>query len=179
MISLEPQRHWQVFPVIRLEYFRTFQERLCWLRIYHSHGDVGLPRPFLTRGGPASLGIWERWVRPGGRAGGSPAVSLPQALTRLSPSPGTSSFALLLEPGGRRVEVRPVSLPRALTRLSPSPGTSSFALPPTWAACASPTSMLRPRSLSKAPSSSSGPASGGPSSASPTCPFCAPTRNPQ
>ena len=86
---------------------------------------------------------------------------------------------LSLEGGGWKSGRPPVSLPRALTRLSPSPGTSSFALPPTWAACASPTSMLRPRSLSKAPSSSSGPASGGPSSASPTCPFCAPTRNPR
>ncbi|XP_007176860.1 alkaline ceramidase 2 isoform X1 [Balaenoptera acutorostrata] len=55
--------------------------------------------------------------------------------------------------------------------------TSSSAWPPTWAACASPTLMLPPRYPSKAPSSSFGPARDGPSSASPTCPFCAPARN--
>ncbi|KAM9083365.1 alkaline ceramidase 2 isoform 4-T5 [Megaptera novaeangliae] len=55
--------------------------------------------------------------------------------------------------------------------------TSSSAWPPTWAACASPTLMLLPRYPSKAPSSSFGPARDGPSSASPTCPFCAPARN--
>lgn len=63
--------------------------------------------------------------------------------------------------------------------LSPSTGTSSSASPPTWAACALPTLMLPPRSLSKDPSSGSGPVRNGPSSVSPTYPSCAPARSHQ
>lgn len=63
--------------------------------------------------------------------------------------------------------------------LSPSAGTSSSALLPTWAVYALPTLMLPQRFLSKALSSSSGPARNGPSLVSPTCPFCVPTRNHQ
>uniref|UniRef100_A0A8D1UYM7 Alkaline ceramidase n=1 Tax=Sus scrofa TaxID=9823 RepID=A0A8D1UYM7_PIG len=55
--------------------------------------------------------------------------------------------------------------------------TSSSALPPTWAVCALLTSMLPPRSRSKAPSLSSGPAKDGPSLVSLMCPSSAPTRN--
>ncbi|XP_027471032.2 alkaline ceramidase 2 isoform X1 [Zalophus californianus] len=56
-------------------------------------------------------------------------------------------------------------------------GTFSSALLPTWAVYALPTSMLPPRSPSRALSSSSGPARNGPSSASPTCRSCVPARN--
>ncbi|XP_027471035.2 alkaline ceramidase 2 isoform X4 [Zalophus californianus] len=55
--------------------------------------------------------------------------------------------------------------------------TFSSALLPTWAVYALPTSMLPPRSPSRALSSSSGPARNGPSSASPTCRSCVPARN--
>uniref|UniRef100_A0A3Q3GBC3 Alkaline ceramidase n=1 Tax=Labrus bergylta TaxID=56723 RepID=A0A3Q3GBC3_9LABR len=56
-------------------------------------------------------------------------------------------------------------------------GTSSFVWLPTWDAFASPTLTLRPRPPSEAPSSCSGPTRNGPSSACPTFPFSASTRN--
>ncbi|XP_063506586.1 alkaline ceramidase 2 isoform X6 [Pongo pygmaeus] len=63
--------------------------------------------------------------------------------------------------------------------LSPSAGTSSSVLLPTWAVYALPTLMLPQRFLSKALSSSSGPARNGPSLVSPMCPSCVPTGNRQ
>ncbi|XP_054358055.1 alkaline ceramidase 2 isoform X5 [Pongo pygmaeus] len=57
--------------------------------------------------------------------------------------------------------------------------TSSSVLLPTWAVYALPTLMLPQRFLSKALSSSSGPARNGPSLVSPMCPSCVPTGNRQ
>lgn len=56
-------------------------------------------------------------------------------------------------------------------------GTSSFVWLPTWAAFASPTSMLRPRPRSEDPSSCSGPTRNGPSLVSLTFPCSASTRS--
>lgn len=71
----------------------------------------------------------------------------------------------------------------ACVRCSPSvvllAGTSSSALLPTWAVYALLTLMQPPRSLSRGPSSSSGPARNGPSLACLTCPSCVPARNHQ
>nr|KAF6314090.1 alkaline ceramidase 2 [Myotis myotis] len=98
-------------------------------------------------------------------------VYLSWASSRASGGPWPSSAGSVTEPSVSCC--RPSTSPTCTAC-----GTSSSAWPPTWAACALPTLMPPPRSLSKARSSSSGPARSGPSSASPTCPSCVPTRNP-
>lgn len=71
------------------------------------------------------------------------------------------------------------SEPAPGSSLSSFAGTSSSVLRHTWAACASPTSMLPQRYPSKVQSSDSGPVRNGPLSVSPTCPSCVPTRSRQ
>ncbi|XP_077768238.1 alkaline ceramidase 2 isoform X1 [Canis aureus] len=97
-------------------------------------------------------------------------VSLNWASSLASGGPSRSSAGSVTEPSVSCCP--PSTFPTCIAC-----GTSSSALLPTWAAYALPTLMLLPRSPSRAPSSSSGPARNGPSSGSPTCPSCVPARS--